>query len=119
MEPITNDMDTIDGRDIIKRVAEIDDAVSEDDYSDIDELEALSSIIDQVGDCVNFENGESLIHEDYFTEYCQELCEDDGDIPKELPWYVENHIDWKGVARERKQDYVEVDFDGVSYFMKG
>lgn len=118
MEPITNDMDMIDSRDIIERIAEIDDAVSEGDYSETDELEVLSSIIDQLGDCGDFERGEGLIHEDHFTEHCQELCEDTGAIPKDLPGYIEDHIDWKGVAREMKQDYMEVDFDGVSYFMR-
>ena len=119
MKPITNDMDMIDSRDIIERVAEIDDAVSEDDYSDTDELEALSSIIDQISDYGIFKYGEILIREDYFTEYCQELCEDTGDIPHNLPWYIEEHLDWEGVAKELQQNYMEVDFDGVSYFTMG
>lgn len=118
MKPITNDMDIIDSRDIIERVAEIDDAVSEDDYSETDEFEVLSSIIDQANNYGDFGCGKYLIREDYFTEYCQERCEDVGDIPKELPWHIENYIDWKGVARELKQSYMEIDFDGVSYFMR-
>jgi hypothetical protein len=119
MEPITNDMDIIDSRDIIKRVAEIDDNLAEDDYSEIDEFDALSSIIDQISDYGVFKYGESLIREDYFTEYCRESCEDTGDVPHNLPWYIENHLDWEGVAKELQQDYVEVDFDGVSYFTRG
>jgi hypothetical protein len=118
MEPITNDMDMIDSRDIINRVKEIDGNICNGDNSCIDEMESLSNVIDQAEDCGDFEYGEGLIHKDYFTEYCQELCEDIGDVPRNLPWYIENHINWKGVAREMKQDYMEINFDGVSYFMR-
>jgi hypothetical protein len=117
MEPITNDMDMIDSRDIINRVKEIDDDICDGDTSCIGEMESLNSIIDQAEGCGDFESGGGLINEDYFTEYCQELCEDCGDIPEGLPRYIKNHIDWDGVARGMKQDYTEIDFDGVSYFM--
>lgn len=117
MKPITNDMDIINSRDIIDRVAEIDDDICEGDMSNTDELESLSDIIDQAENYGDFKYGEALIHKDYFTEYCKDLCEDTGDLPRDLPWYIENHIDWKGVAREMKQDYIEIDFDGVNYFM--
>ena len=120
MEPITNDMDMIDSMDIIDRIEELEDETDTDRNTNVEqeELESLKDIINQTDGYRDFENGEGLIHEDYFTEYCQELCEDAGDLPRELPWYIENHIDWNGVARELKQDYVEVDFDGVSYFMR-
>jgi hypothetical protein len=62
--------------------------------------------------------GETLIRESYFTEYAEELCKEIGEIPKELPWYIANHIDWDGIADELKADYTEVDFDGVSYFIR-
>ena len=62
--------------------------------------------------------GATLIRDSYFTEYAEELCKDIGAIPNELPWYIENHIDWAGVAREIQQDYMSVDFDGVEYWVR-
>jgi len=120
MNTIDNTQDVIDSRDIIERVAELEQAVDGKfaDNNEIDELETLTHIIDQADGYGEFEYGETLIHKSYFAEYCRELCEDVGDIPSGLPWYIENHIDWDGVAREIKQDYTEIDFDGVSYFMR-
>lgn len=40
-------------------------------------------------------------------EFVQELVEDCGDIPKDLPAYI--HIDWEGTARDVMMDYSEQD----------
>ena len=144
METITNDMDTIDSRDIIERIEELkevflicphcreglleEESIETNKCPDCeqellegdekDELETLRKIVDQASDCGDFKHGESLICESYFTEYCEQLCEDIGDIPANLPWYIESNIDWDGVAEDIKQDYMKIDFDGVSYFMR-
>lgn len=39
-------------------------------------------------------------------------------MPKELPWYIANHIDWDGVADELKADYTSIDYDGVTYWVR-
>ena len=59
-----------------------------------------------------------MIHEDYFVEYCREMLDDIGDLPKALPWYIENNIDWNGVAEDLKVDYIEVDFAGENYLIR-
>ena len=144
MEPITNTQDIIDSRDIIKRVDELEEAfdtcphcgegiLAEESIKtnkcpdceqelledgEKDELETLKSIVDQAEGYGDFEPGEGLIHEDYFTDYCQELCTDVRYLPADLPEFIENNIDWDGVAGEIRQDYTEIDFDGVSYFMR-
>ena len=140
MREITNTEDVIDSRDVIERIEELNDeyedlkSEAEDDTNveviearqnlkdweelNLDELNALLALQDQAGGSPDWQYGEGLIRESYFTEYCEELCFDIGDIPKELPWYIANHIDWDGVAREIKMDYTEVDFDGVSYFIR-
>jgi antirestriction protein len=38
-------------------------------------------------------------------DFVQELLEDCGDIPSDLPHYI--HIDWKGTARDIMMDYAE------------
>jgi len=136
---ITNTLDIIDSRDVIERIeeleSELEDLESEIDDTNIEidqakkdlegwkelnleELEALKKLEDEAEGSPDWSYGEQLISESYFTNYCQELCQDIGDIPKELPWYIADHIDWDGVAREIKMDYMEVDFDGVSYFIR-
>jgi len=62
--------------------------------------------------------GSSIIHEDYFTEYSEELCIEVGEIPKDLPWYIANHIDWNSVADELKADYTEVEYENETYYIR-
>lgn len=68
-------------------------------------------------------HGETLIREDYFTTYIEELIADCYRLPKELtsgdwPW---RHItvDYDAAADEAKADYMEADFDGVTYYIRG
>lgn len=123
MKEIDNNQDIIDSRDIIDRIeeleAEIDEAEADQELEDEkEELAALKDLEKEVSSSPDWSYGEVLIHEGYFTDYCEELCKEIGDIPGKLPWYIENHIDWEGVAREIKQDYIEVDFDGISYYIR-
>jgi len=38
-------------------------------------------------------------------DFVQELLEETGDLPKDLPLYI--HIDWEGTARDIMMDYTE------------
>ena len=144
MEPITNTQNIIDSRDIIERIEELegcfdtcphcgegqDEGIAKKtnkcpdceqgllEDSEIEELADLQDVVDQAEGYGDFDHGESLIHEFYFVEYCEELCCDIEDIPADLPWYIASNIDWDGVANELKADYVEIDFDGASYLMR-
>lgn len=114
---ITNNMDVIDSRDIIERIEELEE--EEEDFDEnSEELEALKSLASEAEGCGDWGYGEALIRESYFSEYCEELCKDIGDIPKDLPYYIANNIDWDGVASDLKADYTEVDFDGVTYCIR-
>ena len=138
---IYNTQDVIDSRDVIERIEELEaekqellDDIEEADEEDAPEIkEELITWIDQYGEelealkklakdgedyAPDWIYGAGLIHEDYFTEYCEDLCKDIGDIPQELPWYIANHIDWDGVASEIKMDYTEIDFDGATYYIR-
>lgn len=118
MKELHNGEDIIDSRDIIERIEELNDQDELDNEEKV-ELESLESLAAQAEDCTSdWTYGEALIRESYFTEYCEELCKDIGELPSELPWYIANHIDWDGVAREIQADYSEVDFDGVSYLIR-
>ena len=140
MENIDNTQDIIDSRDIIERleeltgeyedlkseaeddtnveVAQAKEELAEWEEENLEELESLQNLQTEAEISPDWQYGEALIRESYFTEYCEDLCKDIGDIPSELPWYISNHIDWDGVAEEIKADYMEVNFDGVSYFIR-
>lgn len=123
--------DIIDVRDIIARVEELeslkDDHEADPDgghWSDEDAQE-LRTLIDIMDDLKGYGGDEqwrgdwyplTLIRESYFVDYVQELLEDCGEIPRNLPHYI--HIDWEVTAREVKVDYSEVTIDGVTYFYR-
>lgn len=70
---------------------------------------------------------EEIVGEEYFTkesadeayighydsdeEFVQQLLEDTGDLPKDLPAYI--HIDWEWTAKEIMMDYSD---DNGHYF---
>jgi hypothetical protein len=123
----TNSDEIIDSRDIIERIEEIHGEIDDADdrallYPDADDLaevqqelaalEALASEGEGYGD---WEYGETLIREDYFETYAQELAEDIGPLPDQWPY---SYIDWTAAAKALEQDYMTVTFDGVDYFMR-
>lgn len=107
MSEIDNTQDIIDSREIIERIDELQC-----------ELDILKSLEEEASTSPDWSHGEPLIHENYFVDYCKELCEDIGYISDNLPWYIANHIDWDGVAEELEEDYIKLDFDGETYFIR-
>ena len=123
--------DTIDIRDIIERIEELeslrDDHEAEPDgghWSDEDaqELQLLTDIMDELKGYGGDEQWRgdwypvTLICESYFREYCIDLCHDIGVVPRDLPDYIE--IDWEATARNLIVDYSSVDVDGSTYFYR-
>lgn len=140
---VSNTQDIMDSRDVIERIEELEDDLgawienymeehdleelkdddvpeTEDGFWEIkEELEPIKALAKEAdGYAVDWDCGATLIRETYFTEYAEELCKDIGDLPSDLPWYIESHIDWDGVASDIKMDYTEVDFDGVAYLIR-
>ena len=81
----------------------------------------------------DWQHGETLIREDYFTEYAREFAHDVGMfyVPVDNHWGIERerkrdlsqewpfrHIDWEAAAEELKQDYTEVEFKGATYYVR-
>lgn len=87
------------------------------DWDDLEEYTALKSFIEEAGGYSrDFQHGETLIRDDYFEEYAQELAEDIGAI-KETGWPC-NCIDWEKAADELKMDYSSFELDGTTYWMR-
>lgn len=65
-----------------------------------------------------WEYGNTLIPEGDFQEYIEEMVIDCGDVPKDLPAYISNNIDWSGVADDLKCDYGECEYQGNTYLFR-
>ena len=81
-----------------------------DEQEELAELEELESEVSEWSD------GNILIPESDFTDYCRELLKDCGDIPRNLPGYVV--IDWDATADNIRADYLTVDFQGETYLYR-
>ena len=81
-----------------------------DEHEELAELEELESEVSEWSD------GNTLIPESEFTDYCMELLDDIGTLPKDLPSYVV--IDWDATADNIRADYLTVDFQGETYLYR-
>lgn len=56
----------------------------------------------------------TLIRDSYFEEYMDQLIDDIGDIPRDLPAYMRIELDYSML----QQDYTSIDIDGVDYWYR-
>ena len=79
-----------------------------------EELDELNDLESEVGD--NFMHGETLIDEDDFVEYVQDLAEDMGATAgDDHSWLV---IDWEATADNVKMDYSSCEYQGTTYLFR-
>lgn len=140
---ISNADDVIDSRDVIARIEELqnekDNFQDENELPNSDlldmteeqniqwmewdesdegqELKALIALQNDANGSPDWEYGETLIRDSYFEDYAQELAEDIGAINKDATW-PNDCIDWKKAASELQYDYMQVNFDGVDYWIR-
>ena len=113
--PITNGEDVIDSRDVIARIAYLEDS---EDTSEREERAALVKLAEEAeGYAADWQHGETLIRDSYFEDYARELADDLGLIRDGQGWPY-TCIDWEQAARELQMDYTAVDFDGVTYWVR-
>jgi hypothetical protein len=130
---ISNTDDLIDSHDILARVEHLEDSLerakdddgivrkladfTEEESADFTEWEILKALSNECAQySADWEYGECLVRDSYFKTYTQEFCEDTVSIPSDLPDWIE--VDWEATARNVQQDYTEVDFDGVAYWVR-
>ena len=105
--------------DIVPDLKTLEDPTFDDAY----ELKVLLALASEADCSPDLSHGETLIHEDYFTDYIGELINDCYELPEEFnsgdwPWRHMT-IDYAAAADEAKQDYMEVNFDGATYYIRG
>ena len=107
-EALEIDDDTV--ADLELELEQLESDFDKDEQEELDELENMESEIPE------WKDGETLIPEDEFVDYCEELCKDIGDVPREIPWYIE--IDWDKTAENIKADYSEIEYQGTTYLYR-
>jgi hypothetical protein len=114
--------DTFDSRDVIDRIAYLSDMRDNygDDFlsEDAEGLAKLEAFADEAESYVSdWKYGEVFISDDYFEDYARELAEDIGAIDRNAEWPLQ-YVDWEAAADALKQDYTEIEFDGVTYWAR-
>lgn len=90
-----------------------EEAFSPDEAEELAELEELEN---QISD---FMHGETMIEEDDFTEYAEQLADELGYMSGEgADKWPFTHIDWSAAAEELKQDYTSVTYQGTDYLVR-
>jgi hypothetical protein len=138
---ISNFDDIIDSRDVIARIEALESDVEtltemreretlteeeqgelrdlaetvEDNAGELATLRALAE--EGANNADDWQYGETLIRDSYFVTYAEELADDIGAIDQNAGWPL-RHIDWDAAADELKQDYSEIDYDGVTYWVR-
>ena len=114
--------DVIDSRAVIDRIEELeaelaDVSEQERDQDAVEELAALRGLEEEACGSPDWRYGGTLIREDYFQEYAQQLAEDIGAISGQERWPL-TCIDWEQAARELQVDYSAVTFGEHTYYIR-
>jgi hypothetical protein len=124
--------DTIDTRDIIARFEELEELQSDHEadptgghFSDEDALELanLTELLDELDGMGGDEKWRgnwypvTLIANECFKAYAQQLAEDIGAIDEKAAW-PNNCIDWDHAANELKHDYSAVEIGRLTYWTR-
>lgn len=58
----------------------------------------------------------TLISDSHFVDAMRDLVQDIGDMPKEIPSYLE--INWEKTAENLQADYSSVEYEGTTYWYR-
>lgn len=105
-----------DGSELALEALECSDGTPEGTLSEARAILASIVEIEEAG-LADWEYGETLIREDYFVQYAQELADDIGAVDKDAVWPT-SFIDWDAAAEALKQDYTEVTYRGTTYYSR-
>jgi hypothetical protein len=87
------------------------------DDEDGRELASLRTLLHEVEQLTD-EDDETLISDAYFEDYARQLAEDVCEMPRDMGWPY-RHIDWESAANALKIDYSSLEFEGVTYWLRG
>ncbi len=122
--------DIIDSRDVVERyegyrLAVVAMGLDPDnipecyrDHETVSEYRALRELND-AGECYagDWAFGATLVADEHFTEYAEELAKDIGAVNGDATW-PNNHIDWEAAADALKADYTAIESKGARYWVR-
>lgn len=138
---ISNSQNIIDSRDVIARIESLESELTDaheaegnggefDDWlknasedcehtllESVEELLTLRALAEEGSGSPDWPHGEALIRDSYFTEYAEQVADDIGAIDRNSTWPL-CHIDWNAAADSLKQDYMNVEFGDVTYWIR-
>ena len=104
---------SVDNSELEENVTDAKESLRGWDNDYLEEMQELESLENEISE---WSDGNTLIPEEDFVDYCQELCEDIGDVSRDLPGYIV--IDWDATADNIKADYSEVEYQGNTYLVR-
>lgn len=122
-----NNSETDDGYDeelegYVDAVEEAKSSVCSFNTFEGEELKILEGVIEDGESSPDWRYGETLIHDNYFTDYTEELINDCFEMPKEINsgnWpYRHMTIDYESAAKEMKQDYYTIEIRDETYWIR-
>jgi len=113
------DTDTTEGNNLANdwKDSDFDKWAEWDETDEGHELKVLIALQNNANGSPDWEYGETLIRDSYFVDYAQELAEDVCEMPRDIKWPY-TCIDWEKAASELQYDYMQVNFDGVDYWIR-
>lgn len=144
----SNSADILDSRDIIARIAELEDerdnyqpdtvdgipedeevtalsdaarvlAWTEANENDAEELRALLALQDEAeGYAPDWQHGACLISDHYFENYARDMAEDIHGRAIRDASWPFDCIDWEQAAEALQQDYTAVEYGDVTYWVR-
>ena len=93
-----------------ERVADLEQEQKEWKEENDARVKELGELLNEVGDHVD------MIPVGDFTDYVEEMLQDNGDIPNGFPDYIV--IDWQATAENIMVDYSNVTFEGTDYLYR-
>lgn len=93
-----------------------DSVVNMQDWSDWDDYKNWKEFCEQGESLSDWTYGETLILDDYFTRYAQELADDIGAVRAE--GWPNDCIDWEQATDQLKMDYTAIEIDGTTYWAR-
>ena len=116
-----NDFFDTEIEDFDELIKYIDDSENEDvqewRYDNSNDFEHIEEIDELEEEISEFSFGETLIPEDDFTEYCEDMVDDCYNL-RDVPGFIKDNINWEGVASDLSVDYTNVTYQGKSYLVR-
>lgn len=110
-----NDTRIIDSRDLIAEMNDLQASQEAGEDFDAERLAEIQVLAD--AGIEDWQYGATLIRDDHFVEYAQQLADDLGLFPEGNVW-PSYCIDWERAARELRMDYMAYEFDGSTYWVR-